>query len=471
MSADEIAALTLAEVVEGIRAGRLSSEEVTQASLDRFDRYGAKLHCIAGLDSDDALSQARQADRQLAEGRDIGPLHGVPLAHKDMFYRQGRISACGSIIRADFVPDTTATVLECLDGAGALDIARLNMVEFAYGPTGHNDVVGTPRNPWNTAFITGGSSSGPGASVAGRLVYGALGSDTGGSIRFPACCCGIVGMKATYGLVSRSGAMPLCFSLDHVGPLARTVEDCALMLQAIAGADPRDPTTSGRPVPDFRADLDLGVRGLRVAVPSESGWRDVHEEVRTLVETGAEELRRQGAEIVEVALPDLELSNVANAVILGTEAATCHRRWLEDRPDDYGPQTRERLRMGFLIPATRYVEALKLRAQVLAKFEQAVFERADALLLPVLPTPVPTIAESDVSANPEFVSYLMTFGRFARPFNYLGLPTLTVPCGFTGNGLPTAFQLVGRSFDEALLFRIGRAYERETDWTRRAPPL
>jgi len=222
MSADDIATLTLAEAAEKIVGREISSLEATEAALDRIGRYGEKLHAIVHCDEEAALGSARKADEELASGNIRGPLHGVPLAHKDMYYRAGWTAACGSNILADFVPDVTSTAIQRLDAAGALDIARLNMVEFAFGPTGHNEVAGTPRNPWNTDYITGGSSSGSGASVAGRLVYGALGSDTGGSIRLPAQCCGLAGVKGTYGLVSRFCAMPLSYSLDNVGPLTRT---------------------------------------------------------------------------------------------------------------------------------------------------------------------------------------------------------------------------------------------------------
>ncbi|MEQ9360203.1 MAG: amidase, partial [Rhodospirillales bacterium] len=255
--------MTLAEAAAAIAAGDISSRELTEACLTRMTAFNPKVNALAGLDEADALAQADAADQARAKGGDLGALHGVPLAHKDMYYRRGRVSACGSAIRKDFRPDHTATELERLDAAGALDIARLNMVEFAFGVTGHNDVAGTPRNPWNTDHMTGGSSSGSGVAVASRMCFGALGSDTGGSIRLPAACCGLVGMKPTYGRVSRHGAMPLAHSLDTVGPLTRTVRDNALIMQTIAGQDANDPVTAGTPVGDYLAGLDKDVRGLR----------------------------------------------------------------------------------------------------------------------------------------------------------------------------------------------------------------
>ncbi len=469
--ADEIAALSLVDVAARIAARDLSSVEVTEAALDRISRFGAQLHAIAECDPEQALDQARRADDALASGDAAGPLHGVPLAHKDMYYRAGRVSACGSSIRADYVPEVTSTALTKLDAAGALDIARLNMVEFAFGPTGHNSVVGTPRNPWNTDHITGGSSSGSGASVAGRLVYGALGSDTGGSIRLPSHCCGLVGMKGTYGRVSRYGAMPLSYSLDHVGPLCRTVTDCAVVTGAVAGHDPNDPTTSRHPVPNYRDGIEDGVQGMRIGVPEEFFYDDVDDEIASLLENSLQVYRSLGAEIISVPAPQINLASRVANVIIGVEAASFHGRWIRERPLDYGDQTRNRILPGFYYPASRYVEALNLRAAILKTFCDEVFDKVDMVHAPVIPFEIPRIDESDIGAQPAFLRYLASITRCTRPANCLGLPTLAMPCGFTAAGLPTGFQLIGRAFDEKTLFRAGRAYERETEWSTRAPAL
>ena len=458
--ADELASLTLAQAAAAIAKRQLSAVELTQASLDRLAGVGEGLNCVAGMDREAALQAAERADS--APRRTRGPLHGVPLAHKDMYYRKGRVSACGSRIRADFVADHTATVLERLDKAGTLDVARLNMVEFAYGPTGHNEITGTPRNPWNPDHITGGSSSGPAAAVAAGLVYGSLGSDTGGSIRIPASCCGLVGMKPTYGRASRYGSLGLSFTLDHPGPLTRTVEDCALLLQAICGSDANDATTSERPVPDFLAAIDKPIRGLRIAVPENYFYDPVVPAVRSVMEQSLAVFKGLGAKIVPVSIPSIDLANPMVMLVMAVEAAALHGRWLRERPHDYGKQTLGRLLPGLLYPATRYVDALNLRGKVMKNFADAVFERADLLHLPVLPIEVPTIAESDVSSNPGFSDFVLSFGHCTRPFNYLGLPAMSVPAGVTSNGLPCGMQLVGRPFDEALLLRAARAYERET---------
>ena len=471
MSTAGIASLSLAEVAAAIRARQLSSLEATEAALARIERFGAGLGCIAAIDPDAARAAARAADAEQAAGRVRGPLHGVPLAHKDMFYRKGRLAECGSRIRKGHVAERTATALERLDAAGALDIARLNMVEFALGITGHNEITGTPRNPWNTDHVPGGSSSGSGVAVAARLVFGALGSDTGGSIRMPAACNGLVGLKPTYGRTSRHAAMPLSFTLDHVGPLTRTVGDAALMLQAIAGHDAMDTTTSSRPVPDYLDGLEAGVRGLRIAVPEGSLMAPVDSEMRALLEETLRVYRGLGATTVPVVIPGLEPVNGLVTLIIASEGAALHARWLRERPQDYGEQTRGRLLPGLVHPATRYLEALRLRGDLMRRFADAVFSVADVLLAPVLPWAVPTIEETDLRARPGFADYLLSFGHLMRPFNYLGLPALAFPTGFTANGLPAGMQLVGRPFAEPLLLRAARAYERETGWTGMAPPL
>ncbi|MEK7244982.1 MAG: amidase [Pseudomonadota bacterium] len=473
MADETICLLSLSELAEAIRARRISSVEATEAALARLKRLGGpdRLNCIAGLDEESALGQAKAADEALKQGRARGPLHGAPLAHKDMFYRLGRASACGSRIMNDVPAQTTAAVLERLDQAGAIEIARLAMVEFALGLTGHNIVAGTPCNPWNPAHITGGSSSGPAAAVAARLVFGALGSDTGGSIRFPAAACGVVGLKPTYGRVSRFGALPLSFSLDTVGPIARTVADCALLFQAIAGHDPRDPGTSRRTVPDVMTGIEGGVRGLRVGVPKSYFHDPVAPEMASLVGASLDVFRSKGARVVEVPIPDIAATNSLTLLVTATEGAAAHMPWLASRAGDYGPQTLARLVAGLLIPASAYIEALAWRKAILKEFSAEVFAACDVLHAPVMVGPVPTIAESDIGANPGFARAMTTMGHCTRPFNFLGLPAISVPCGFTENGLPAAFQLAARPFAEDVLLRAARTYERETEWHRRAPVL
>ena len=472
MKGDALCTMSLSEAARAVARREVSSRALTEACLNRIEHHGEALHCIARIDPDAALRAADEADATLAKSGPRGLLHGVPLAHKDMFFRAGRAADCGSRIMAGHVPEVTSSALAHLDAAGALDIAQLHMVEFALGTTGHNEITGTPRNPWNTEYITGGSSSGSGAAVAARLVFAALGSDTGGSIRLPAACCGLVGLKPTYGRVSRAGAMPLSFTLDHIGPLTRTVEDAALMLQVLAGADPADPTTPQEPVPDYRAGLNAGVRGLRIALPETYFYDKTDPEVAALARASLDVLEKLGATIVPVRLPEeFALANAMSVMITVTEAAAYHARWLRERPDDYGRQTLGRMLPGLLYPATRYIEALNLRARILNILEEHVFAKADILHTPVWPIPVPSIAESDVAANPGFMEFLTLTGHCVRPFNYTGLPAMSVPIGRTNNGLPSAMQLIGRPFDEATLFRAAAAYERETGCTAEAPPL
>jgi len=469
---DDILSLSLVEVSTAIGAGRLSSREVTAAAIARLERLSTDLRNVAGMDPQAALEAADEADSALAKGNVSGPLHGVPLAHKDMYYREGRISACGSKVRRDFIPDATAAALEKLDAAGALDIARLNMVEFALGVTGHNEVTDTPRNPWNPAHMTGGSSSGSGAAVASRAVFGSLGSDTGGSIRLPAACCGLVGMKPTYGRVSRYGAMPLSKSLDTLGPLTRTVADNAFLLRIIAGADPRDPTSSPLPVPDYLDGIEDGVAGTKIAVPENHFFDSIDAEVETAVRSAVAVLEKAGAEILPVRLPpSIDATNALTSLITACEGGAIHQTWLQERAHEYGSQTRNRFLSGLLVPATRYIQALNMRSKVLGEFADAVFSRAEVMLTPVMMMPVPTIEETDVADNPGFLDIITRIGHCTRPVNYLGLPGLNVPCGFTDGNLPVSFQLVGRPYDEKTLYRVGRAYERENDWASRQPAL
>jgi len=466
----DIAGLSLAALARAIARGKISSLEAVTSCLKGLESLGKELNAVAGIDAEGALRAARRADAQRKRSAKRGRLHGVPLAHKDMYYRQGRLSECGAKIRRGYLPQVTATVLKRLDAAGALDIARLNMVEFAMGPTGHNEHTGTPMNPWNKAHVPGGSSSGPGICVAARLVYGALGSDTGGSIRLPAAFCGLVGIKPTYGLVSRYGAMPLSFSQDHVGPLTRTVEDAAMVLQAIAGHDPNDPTTSARKAPNFLAELEKGARGRTVAVAE--GWfrQGMDAEVAAGLDAAAETYRRLGAKVARVDVPSLDHVNEMAMMVTGAESASYHAKWLRERPQDYGAQVRQRIQSGAMYPAVRYLEALRLRRHALEWFLDTVLGKADALLAPVLSFPVPTIAETDVGGDHRAFEVVARVARNTRPVNYLGLPAVSVPCGFTRNGLPLGMQLVGRPFAEPRLLRLARAYERETRCTDPRPP-
>jgi aspartyl-tRNA(Asn)/glutamyl-tRNA(Gln) amidotransferase subunit A len=385
-----------------------------------------------------------------------------------MYYDAGKVVTCGSKIRRDFVATSTSTALQRLKDAGTVRLGSLQMVEFAYGPTGHNAHYGAVHNPWGLDHITGGSSSGSGSAVAARLTFAALGSDTGGSIRMPAHFCGVTGLKTTYGRISRAGAMPLSQSLDTVGPLARTALDCALLLGLMAGADPNDPTAAAEPVPDYTAATREPIKGLKIGVPAAFYVDDLDPEVARILDETIAVLKREGAEIVQVELPDQRQLTAACQLVLAVEAAAFHKRWLIERPQDYGPQVLMRLQNGLAIPGVSYLEALRWRGPALAAYLAAV-SGTDAVIVPGAPVPAPTLAESDVGNGPDADAVIQRLTRFTRPVNYLGLPSLAIPAGFTRTGLPVGMQLIGRSFDEAMLLRIGAAFQRATDFHERVP--
>ena len=466
----DLLALSAAALARAIRARKTSAAEAMQAVLPAARKAHEKLNCFVRIDEEGALAAARAADAAIARGRVAGPLAGVPMAHKDMYYREGEASSCGSKITRDRPAPATASALKRLDAAGALQFGVLNMTEFAYGPTGHNYHWGHCRNAWNPDYITGGSSSGSGSSVAARANFAALGSDTGGSIRLPAHFCGVAGIKPTYGRVSRAGAMPLSFSMDTVGPIARTVEDCALILQVIAGQDPADATSSALPVADYAAGLERPVKGLRIGVPTGYFSDAVDAAIRKLLDASLDVFRSLGCEIVEVAIPDMDAWNRAGTAIIAAEAAAIHANWLRERPQDYSDQVRARLEIGAGVTATQYLNALRLRDAALKAWLAEVMSRVDAVHAPVVAFATPTIQETDVGGGTKMTELLALVTRLMRPVNYLGLPSLAVPCGFQPHGLPCGFQLIGRPFDEGLLFRLGHAYQRATDWHTRMPP-
>lgn len=472
MRNDDLALEDLTAIADAIAARRITSVEATEACLARIETWQPRTNAFLRIYREKALAQAEAMDAELAAGRCRGPLHGVPMAHKDMYYRKGEISTGGSAIRRDWAAPVTATVLGKLDAAGVVELGFLNMAEFAAGPTGHNVHHGHCRNPWDQSRVTGGSSSGSGASVAARMVYGALGSDTGGSIRLPAAACGVVGMKATYGRVSRAGAVARSWSLDHVGPLTRTVRDNARMLSVIAGHDPDDSTTSEKPAPDYEALLDGGVAGLRIglALPKE-GLAPLAPQIGAAIQAAADALGRLGAKVSTVTLPDFTALYRAAEVMVKCEAAAMHRPWMEKTPELYANQVRTRMEAGFFIPATQYIDALRLRAHFVTEFLSTAMDGVDAVLLPAIPFPLPTIEETDTETKggPAVLKMVAGFTGLTRPFNTLGIPALSVPCGFDPNGAPIGLQLVGRPFDEAMLYRIGHAYQGATDHHLKVP--
>jgi aspartyl-tRNA(Asn)/glutamyl-tRNA(Gln) amidotransferase subunit A len=470
MNATGPASLSLTEVATAIAQKKLSSREVTQSCLDRIAQWQPHLNAFMAIEAEEALAAADKADAALAKGASRGALHGVPLAHKDMYYDVGKVVTCGSRIRRDFVATTTSTALQRLKDSGTIRLGSLQMAEFAYGPTGHNSHYGPVHNPWAIDHITGGSSSGSGAAVAARLTFAALGSDTGGSIRMPAHFCGVTGLKTTVGRVSRAGAMPLSQSLDTVGPLARSAEDCALLLGLMAGADPGDLTAIAGPLPDYSAATRQSIKGLTLGVPTAFYVDDLDSEVARILDETVAVLKHEGANIVAVELPDQRQLTAACQLVLAVEAAAFHKRWMIERPQDYGPQVLMRLQNGLAIPGVAYLEAMRWRGPALSAHLAAV-AGVDAVIAPVAPVAAPTIADSDVGNSPDAEAVIQRLTRFTRPVNYLGLPSLAIPSGFTKSGLPVAMQLVGRSFDETTLLRIGAAFQRATDFHNQVPKL
>ena len=462
---------TLAALAARIRAREISPVEVTEACLARIETLGPRLRAFVHVDAESALRTARIREAEVKAGRSRGPLHGVPLAHKDLFVWGGRPAACGTAVPEYFRADQDATAVARLEAAGAISLGRLNLSELAMGPFGDNAHHGDVETPWRPGHGAGGSSSGSGAAVAAGLVYGALGTDTGGSIRLPAACCGIVGLKPTYGRVSRAGAMPLSWSLDHIGPLTRTVRDAAILLGVIAGPDARDATASSHPVPDYVTGLDRPIAGLRIGAPDRYYEEGVDDVVRMAVQAATEALRGLGAEVVECPLPDpAPLNDLAN-MISRCESTAVHGRIVRESPHLLQPAVRARLEVGFHVSAHDYLQAARLRARATRTFVDDVFARVDLVVTPTIPEPAPALAAAKAGSPDDIVRRMGRFSRLTRPWNALGLPALSLPCGFAPDGRPVGLQLIARPFDEATLLRAGHAYEQAAGWWRRRPPL
>jgi aspartyl-tRNA(Asn)/glutamyl-tRNA(Gln) amidotransferase subunit A len=468
----DVANLSLVEAADALRKGEVSAVALLEACLANLDAHEDAINATIWVDREGAFTAARAADAKRAAGGSLGPLHGLPLAHKDMYYQAGRLSSCGSAIRRDFVPDYTATVIERLAAAGAYAFAGLNMAEFAQNGTGHNRHYGDCHNPWNLPYITGGSSSGSGAAVAARFTFAALGSDTGGSIRLPASANGVSGIKPTQTRVSRYGVMPLSFSADNVGPLARTARDCARIMSVIAGHDPRDPTSADMPVPDYEAGLDGDLRGLRIGMPETYFLDDVDSPVRAAVEASLAVLTGRGATLVPLALPLMDAVATYAAVVSRVEGATIHAEWMRTRPQDFATHINARMFPGYAIPAAYYVEALSRRGPILKAFANEVFTQVDLLITPTIRICLPTLAAADIDNGPPGTEQVaLGISINTRPFNYLGLPSASVPCGFDPNGLPIGLQITSRPFAESLVLKAADAYQRDTDWHTRRPSI
>jgi aspartyl-tRNA(Asn)/glutamyl-tRNA(Gln) amidotransferase subunit A len=472
MAADDaLSNLSLAEAARQVRDGRVSPVELVEASLARIGALDSRLHAFISVFADQALDVAKAMEIMARAGHLLGPLHGVPIALKDNIAVQGFPTTAGSKILADAVSMEDATVARRLRQAGAVFIGKLNMHEFAWGGTSANPHYGTVANPWNTARFAGGSSGGSGAALAARMCYGTLGTDTGGSIRLPAAINGVVGIRPTYGRVSNHGIVPLAWSMDTAGPMARDAADCALMFQVMAGHDPRDPTTDACAVSDYFALREDVLDGLRIGVIP--GYFDAHlqKPVHDAVSRALAQLASLGAHVVDVAIPNIDANISAQLTIEASEPSTYHQQWLRERPEDYGEDVRTLLEVGELLPATHYLQAQRYRSTLRRDF-LAAFRKVDVFICPTLPfTATPLGATEVVIENDTPEDMLGAIMRFTGIPSLTGLPALSVPCGFDGDGMPIGMQIIGRPFDEQLLFNVARAYQEVTDFATRAPAL
>ncbi|HMC62786.1 MAG TPA: amidase [Candidatus Solibacter sp.] len=449
--------MTIRHAAGQLRAGRVSAVDLATEALARIDRGNARLNAFITVTAEQAMQQARQADSELAAGHDRGPLHGIPVAVKDLFATRGVRTTAGSKVYENWVPTMDAAVVEKLRSAGAVMLGKLNMHELAYGITSANPHFGAVRNPWNAEHIPGGSSGGSGAAVAARMVYAAMGSDTGGSIRIPASFCGTAGLKPTYGRVSRYGALPLGYSLDHMGPLTRTVRDAALVLNSIAGYDRRDGTSSRRPVVDFVPEDGCGIRGVRIGVPRNFFFERLDADVESSVRAAIASAESLGAVVKPVTVPDMEALNVVARIVLLAEASAVMEPFRERR-GEFGPDVLALLDQGRLLPATDYVNAQRLRRGMRREFDR-LWSEVDCLFTPATPNTAPRIGDTTVRLGGRDEDVRLAATRLVRGINALGLPALSLPCGLGGSRLPIGLQIVGPAFEEALILRVGAALE------------
>ncbi len=450
---------SLAGLSRALRTREISPVEVTEALLARIESDGT--NSFITVTAERAMEDARRAEAEISSGRYRGPLHGVPIGIKDLVDTKAVRTTMASAFFEHHVPDRDAAVALRLREAGSVLVGKTNTHEFAYGPTGDRSFFGPTRNPRDPDKITGGSSGGSGAAVAAGLLYGAIGSDTGGSIRIPAALCGVVGMKPTFGRVGKSGVFPLAQTLDHVGPLTRTVEDNALFLSILAGHDPEDLYSVDRPEEDFARDLDRGVRGAVVGVPTDFFFEHVETEVAARVLEAVEALRGLGAEVREVGVPNVWETLHAQRLTLAAEAYAVHEERLRSDPGLFDDQGLERLLKGEELRAYRYANAQRRRLLSRREFEE-VLKDVDVILTPSIPIPATEIGQRQVSINGHDEGVYSALTRLTGPTNMNGLPSLSVPCGTTEAGLPIGLQLIGRAFDEATLYRFGHAHERAT---------
>ena len=463
---NELLTQTMTQVAPLLERGEVSPVELVEAQLARIAALDGELHSYVLVTAELARTQARTAEREIRAGRYLGPLHGMPLGLKDLICTQGIPTTCASSILGDFKPLFDAALVERFNAAGAVCLGKLNLTEFAL--YGYHPALAYPRNPWHVEHSAGVSSSGSGVATAASLCFGAVGTDTGGSIRFPAAACGIVGLKPTFGKVSRHGVFPLADTLDHIGPMTRSVADCALMLSVMEGRDERDPATRSDPKVDYCAEIARGATGLRVGIDRDYCIQDTDSAMTEATFRACFILHGQQLEVQDIDLSGLTQVCDYWLPTCAVDALLRHREWFPARAAEYGPVFRALLEYGLTVSAEDYARGQKLRQATAALLEQAL-QRVDVILCPAAPAPalLQSLFPPQQVAPPEAVARLV---RYSAPTNFSGHPALTLPNGFTPEGLPTAMQFIGRHGEEATLFRVAAAYERATSWQQRRPP-
>lgn len=464
----DLANLSIARAAQALRAKEISPLELTDAYLQRIEQLNPRLNAYITVTAERAREDARRAGEELATGKVCGPLHGIPIAHKDLYETAGIRTTGGAKIHANHVPISDCTVARKLRKAGTILLGKLNTHEYAYGATTDNPHFGPTRNPWDPERIPGGSSGGSGAAIAAGLATATTGTDTGGSIRMPASLCGVVGLKPTYGRVSKAGVLPLSYRFDHAGPLTRTVEDAALMFNAIAGYDPADATSIRTPVEDVCANLGAGARGLRIGVPRAYFFDQLEDEVATALELAIAEFVRLGADVREVALPGIAAAVGGTFNFMLAEAQEIHGESLRQRADDFGVDVRAILDSP--TPETLALMAGLRACDALGAAMRTTLESVDVLLTPTTPITAARIGQESVRYGSTEEPVVLAMIRCTAPFNATQLPALSLPCGFTHAGLPVGMQLAGRPFDEATVLRAGHAYEQATEWHKKIAP-
>ena len=470
MGNEEILDLSIHELKEAYLNKRVSPVEVTESALTRIRRLNGDLKAFITVTDDIAMKQAKKAEEEMARGIDRGMLHGVPIALKDLYDTAGILTTGGSPIFQDNFPDTDATTVSKLHESGTVLLGKTNLHEFATGSTSDNATYGTCRNAWDRERIPGGSSGGSGVAVATGMAFMAMGSDTGGSIRSPAALNGVVGFKPTYGLVSRAGVMGLSWSMDHAGPLTKTVKDAAHSIQVLAGYDPKDPTSVDMKLPDFASELEKGLKGLRVGIPREYFFQECTEEVAGMVYEAISVLEKLGAEVREVSIPHAELAPPSHFAVILSEAAVVHKRLLRDRIDEYDRDVGGRLLAGSLISAEMYHKAQRVRS-LIDREVKAAMKEVDLLVTANNPITAPRIGQELVNIRGRDVWVMSLMSRLIHIHNCTGVPAITVPCGFASDGMPVGLHLAGRLYEDSTVLRAAHGYEQATSWHTKRPPV